>query len=143
MSDGKLHYRAGYKYVVDATWIREARDFIGHAAQIRDRNGRILAQLDSDGFITVLPGYAWDGPSGPTIDTPSTLRASLAHDVLYQMMRERHLDASLRPEADDLLERMLVEDGCNRVRAKLWRWAVGRFSAKFAEPQPAKVLTAP
>ena len=28
-------------------------------------------------------GYAWDGPSGPTIDTPDAMPASLVHDGLY------------------------------------------------------------
>ena len=38
--------------------------------------------------ICVKPGYAWDGASGPTIDTKNTVAASMIHDILYQFMRE-------------------------------------------------------
>ena len=40
-----------------------------------------------DGILFVKTGYAWDGASGPIINTRDTLVASLVHDVLYQAMR--------------------------------------------------------
>ena len=40
--------------------------------------------LDSQGNLTIKKGYAWDGPSGPTIDTLTFMRGSLVHDALYQ-----------------------------------------------------------
>ena len=43
--------------------------------------------LTMDGLLTINKGYAWDGPSGPTIDTKSFMRGSLVHDALYQLMR--------------------------------------------------------
>lgn len=39
--------------------------------------------------LVVREGYQWDGPSGPTIDTHDFMTASLVHDVLYQIIRER------------------------------------------------------
>jgi hypothetical protein len=81
--------------------------------------------LDEDGLLTAWSGYAWDGPSGPTFDTASTLRASLFHDCLYQLMREKLLDLEeCRKPADDLLRRLMVEDGAWRWRAWLWLKAV-------------------
>jgi len=44
--------------------------------------------LYKDGRLLVFAGYAWDGPSGPTLDTPSFMRSSCAHDVFFQILRE-------------------------------------------------------
>ena len=41
--------------------------------------------------LYVYPGYRWDGASGPTIDSEDSMQASLFHDVVYQMLRERKL----------------------------------------------------
>ena len=38
--------------------------------------------LTMTGFLIIKKGYAWDGPSGPTIDTPNFMRGSLVHDAL-------------------------------------------------------------
>ena len=46
--------------------------------------------------MIVEKDYAWDGPSGPTIDTSNSMRASLVHDVLYQAMREEGLAYEFR-----------------------------------------------
>jgi len=40
-----------------------------------------------DTGITIREGYCWNGASGPVIDTKSTMRGSLVHDALYQLMR--------------------------------------------------------
>ena len=40
-----------------------------------------------DSILEIKKGYAWDGASGPIINTQDTLVASLVHDVLYQAMR--------------------------------------------------------
>ena len=36
-----------------------------------------------DGILSVKRGYAWDGASGPIINTRDTLVAIFVHDVLY------------------------------------------------------------
>ncbi len=43
--------------------------------------------LSSEGALPIKKFYAWDGPSGPTIDTRDFMRGSLVHDALYQLMR--------------------------------------------------------
>ena len=45
-------------------------------------------EIGTDGLLTIRKGYAWDGPSGPTIDTKDFMRGSLVHDALYQLLRE-------------------------------------------------------
>lgn len=71
----------------------------------------------NSGDLTIKAGYAWDGPSGPTIDTDTFMRGSLVHDVMYQLMREQHLSPLRRIDADKLLRRMCIQDGMNFIRA--------------------------
>ena len=42
--------------------------------------------MNSDGIYLYGP-YAWDGASGPAIDTPSSIANSLPHDIGYQFIR--------------------------------------------------------
>lgn len=48
--------------------------------------------LSPDGVLTIRKFYAWDGPSGPTIDTRDFMRGSLVHDAFYQLMQLGVLD---------------------------------------------------
>ena len=91
--------------------------------------------LTTDGQLTAKNRYAWDGPSGPTIDTNSFMRGSLVHDVLYQLMREKHLDyKEHRKYADDLLKNICMEDGMFKIRAWYVHKAVRLFGAGSAKP---------
>jgi len=74
--------------------------------------------LALDGSLVIKQGYAWDGPSGPTIDTKDFMRGSLVHDALYQLMRGGFLEKSVyREQADKLLREMCKEDGMFPLRA--------------------------
>ena len=98
--------------------------------------------LTADGLLTVRKGYAWDGPSGPSIDTKTFMRRSLVHDVLYQLMREEYLPLEHREYADGLLRTMCREDGMSRVRAAYVYWSVRRNGESSATPR-ADWLRAP
>ena len=74
-------------------------------------------RLAVNGQLTISKGYAWDGPSGPTVDTKSFMRGSLVHDALYQFMGMGKLPWSLRDQADKLLQQMCREDGMSKLRA--------------------------
>jgi hypothetical protein len=103
--------------------------------------------LDREGSMTIRAQYAWDGPSGPTIDTRSFMRGSLVHDALYQLMRESCLDHEAhRAAADRLLRHQCIEDGMWRIRAFVVYWMVRWFGEKHARPGPKpkeKVVCAP
>ncbi len=60
--------------------------------------------------LTCNTRYAWDGPSGPTFDTPTNMRASLFHDALCQLIEEDLLDKKYRKYADGLLRTHMLED---------------------------------
>ena len=82
------------------------------------------------GGLMVNIGYAWDGPSGPTVDTKSFMRGSLIHDALYQLMREGHLNRKVwKLYADKLLRKICLEDGMSKFRAWYVYNAVRLFAA--------------
>ena len=85
--------------------------------------------------MRVAAGYCWDGPSGPTIDTDNFLKPSLAHDALYQLMREGRLDPTkYRVRADNLLKDLCLAAGMSKIRAWYVYNAVRAFGAKNALP---------
>ena len=65
---------------------------------MRHRSSRTASRvnnrrLNTKGHLIIKRSYAWDGPSGPTIDTKNFMRGSLVHDALYQLMRHEHLSS--------------------------------------------------
>lgn len=117
----KIRYRDGYKYqLVDPYWIQT--DIMGAEYRV---DGYI--SLRENGLLYIYRAYAWDGPSGPTMDTKNSIRASLVHDALYQLMGEYPELLKWRLYADSLLYNMLIEDGMWRIRAWLWKKAVNWF----------------
>ena len=105
----------------------------GYTCQINIRKKSIktdFIQLTAKGKLTIKRGYAWDGPSGPTIDTKTFMRGSLVHDALYQLMRLKRLDYTTdRQKADDLLKKHCRQDGMFWFRA----WYVHKFVSWFGE----------
>lgn len=96
--------------------------------------------LDKNGLLRIYRGYAWDGASGPTIDTKSSIRGSCIHDALYQLIREGLLDISLRESADIILEKVCIEDGMFSWRAAYWRFFVSKFAKSAAESKNRKII---
>lgn len=143
-TSGKLKYQAGYKYQTRSFfWIQTPLS--GNHSRIEDPDNlrSPWVRLTLDGMLEIRAGYAWDGPSGPTIDTKSTMRASLVHDALYQLMRAGMLAQDARDEADKLLFDLLIQDGCWEWRASLWLWTLRRFAGYAAKRQNEPVLEAP
>ena len=85
-----------------------------------------------DGILSVKRGYAWDGASGPIINTRDTLVASLVHDVLYQAMRLNLIKSCKenRQIADKNFFEILKMNGVNSIRRKVWYFAVRLFGKK-------------
>ena len=132
----KIEYRAGYKYqlVKSVTFRTDAYPSQGVQTP--------FICLDADGTLTIKSGYAWDGPSGPTVDTKNFMRGSLVHDALYQLMREGHLDRKYRKTADKLLRKMCREDGMTDIRAWWVYQAVQNFGKSSATVK-RETITAP
>ncbi len=88
----------------------------------------------NEGMLIIYKGYIWDGPSGPTLDTPDFMLGSLVHDAMYQLMREEILDQRLRKVADQVLYDICIDAGMPWWRAQYVYWAVRMFGAKNARP---------
>ncbi|MDD5189439.1 MAG: hypothetical protein PHE50_00170 [Dehalococcoidales bacterium] len=134
-----ITYKDGYKYQLKEDYTVET-DIYPDKAISTD-----YIKLTATGMLTIKKNYAWDGPSGPSIDTKNFMRGSLAHDALYQMMREKYLDhARFRDKADRLLEQLCIEDGMSFFRAGYTYLGVKYFGDPFADPANEKpLITAP
>ncbi len=126
--------RRHYKYTLfhDVHWNTEI---------IPDEAGQWgLLGITDQGFLTIKQGYAWDGPSGPTIDTLTFMRGSLIHDALYQLMREGRLPQSARKRSDEVLREICLMDGMTKARA--W-WVYHGVRVGAAQSAKPNLLHAP
>lgn len=89
------------------------------------------------GLLTIKTGYRWDGPSGPTIDTPSFMRSSAVHDCFFQMLRQSLICDTMRKGffkvANKDLKSLSIEDGMLKTRASIVKFSVKNFGKKHAE----------
>ena len=130
-----IKYRADYKYQL-------AEDYqMNIPIQPRADIVTGFIELDTAGKLTVKNGYAWDGPSGPVVDTNENLRASLVHDALYQLMRNGDLRAHVhRKTADELFRDLCKADGVSSFRANVYYRVLRRFGKPAASPQNKRVV---
>ncbi len=129
-TEGYIRYRADYKYQL-------ASDYKINILIIPCSNIKTdYISLDISGNLLVKKGYAWDGPSGPVIDTEENMRASLIHDALYQLMRNKHLSSRIhRKAADQLFRDVCKEDGVSSFKAGVYYKALRKFGKPAASPQ--------
>ena len=111
MKGDTIRYRGGYKYELYEDYT------VALPLSLSKGIATNWCILSDTGILTVIEGYAWDGPSGPTVDTANFMRGSLVHDVLYQLMREGLLSQDFRMIADEILRVICLEDGMSRIRA--------------------------
>ncbi len=132
---GYIRYRADYKYQL-------ANDYsISISIKPKSSIDTDFISLDVHGKLLVKKGYAWDGPSGPVIDTDENMRASLVHDALYQLMRNKYLvTRTHRKAADQLFKDICKEDGISNIRASIYYKALRKFGKPAASPQNKKTV---
>lgn len=93
------------------------------------------------GVLDILPGYAWDGPSGPTVDSKNAMPPSLVHDVFYQMFREGRLSAKkYRKRVDQLYRKHCIACGMSKFRAGYQYAALRAFGGFAAKRNPKPVV---
>ena len=106
-----------------------------HPTLLPEVPGNHYVGIEMHGDLLISEGYCWDGASGPTIDTPATMRGSLVHDAMYQLLREGYLPQAYRSYADRLLRDVCIEDGMDPFRATIWYWAVRAFARGAAKKE--------
>jgi hypothetical protein len=135
MTTGYIRYRSEYKYQLASEYrisisIRPTEDVVTE-----------FIELGRSGGLRVMNGYAWDGPSGPVIDTRENMRASLVHDALYQLMRNGELNARrTRKAADKIFREICKEDGVSSFRANLYYKALRQYGKPAASPGNKKKI---
>lgn len=111
--DDQIEYSEGFKYQLRKTCVITIPALRMYAGLVSTR----FITIGKGGRVVIKVGYAWDGASGPTIDTLSSMRCSLVHDVLYQLMRMGMIHENFRGMADELLCEIGQKD-------KMWVWRV-------------------
>lgn len=132
----KIVYKNGYKYQLkkDAS-IKIELKFI------KELDIKFITY--KEGILTAKEGYAWDGPSGPTIDTKDFMRGSLFHDVLYQLMREGYISKDYRESADSLLFYICEKDNMPLIRRLYVYQGVNTFGGILNKYSKDSLLQAP
>jgi len=82
--------------------------------------------LNLNGVLVCRKGMRWDFGSGPAIDTPDMVSASLAHDALYNLMSEGELPRKYRKAADKYFLHMLERAGMGWAR-RHWCYLAVRY----------------
>jgi hypothetical protein len=133
MNDFKKYYMElkdskKYKYELLKDYFYKC-DFL---AQLPDFCHLYFVKVDST--LIVRNGYQWDGPSGPTIDDDTNIRASLIHDALYQSMRTRLIAKTFkfRRVIDKIFSAILKEDGMGFIRRTCYFYSVRGVGFIFA-----------
>ena len=129
-----MKYRKGYKYQ-----LAEDEHFSTEIFPKEPIDTEFIS-LSKTGELLVRRGYAWDGPSGPTWDRKENMRGSLAHDALYQLIRQRHIEPYWRQKCDNFMCKCCIEDGMMPVWASLYKRELGKFAGFAADPKNAKKI---
>lgn len=130
-----IRYKEGYKYQLVEDSINQIT-ILGYTVKVD------FIELTPFGQLIITKGYAWDGPSGPTIDTKNFMRGSLVHDALYQLMREGCIPITCKDSADRILQSFCLADGMSQLRAWYVYQGVHLFGYGSAKLQPDKIQTA-
>ena len=139
MSNNTIQYRSGYKYQLASDYLMKTT-----IKPSEDVDTKFI-KLDLNGNLTIVDGYAWDGPSGRVVDTKENMRASLVHDALYQLMRNRYITAKkYKDKADKLFKKICIEDGVPSKTAQIYYLGLKLGGKPSTEPKNKKeVHTAP
>lgn len=124
--DKIYYYDRGSFYVLSRTYTVDIGIFPDEDIETE------YVSLSKNGTLIIRLGYAWDGPSGPTINTKSTLRTSLIHDATFQLFRLGVLDMKWFHKANDNLRDIGIEDGMWKWRAEMWHSKVVQNGMKDA-----------
>jgi hypothetical protein len=99
----------------------------GYNVEFKDSiviNGRVAfvhCALIPDGTLFVYLDTQWDFGSGPAIDTPAVVIASLPHDMICHLTNARRIPWACRALGDKMYRVMLAQNGVSAAR-RGWQW---------------------
>ena len=94
--------------------------------------------LHPNGIMVIRAGYAWDGASGPTLNTDNSMVPSLFHDAAAQLMRQGLLPQEMLPSVNAHFDYMLKKRGMSWLRRKMWQRGLWLTAGSFANPENAR-----
>ena len=127
----KLRVRKNYKYQL-------AADTLFYTSIIGYEVATTRLSLSLDGTLIVREGYAYDGPSGPTIDRDENMSASCLHDALYQLMRMGGIPHYYWREADVEYGKQMKKCGAWNMTIRMNLWGLSIMQGKYAKPKHRK-----
>jgi len=103
-------------------------DIKGHTAELRTIDAQ--ADLHDDGRLYIYAGTEWDFGSGPAVNTPEMVRASLVHDIFCHMTNYRLVPWEVRWQGDRLFRQHIKKYAPKRRWFNPMRyWHVPRWVA--------------
>lgn len=88
---------------------------------IKGRRAYVHCRLMRDGRLWVYTDTQWDFGSGPAIDTPAVVIASLAHDMICHLTNARLIPWDCRAAGDLMYRTMLAQNGAGFMR-RWWQY---------------------
>jgi hypothetical protein len=132
-----LKYFSGFKYQLAESFWEE------YTIYPDDSISTTFITLSGTGLLVLKKGFAWDGPSGPTIDTPDSLKGSAVHDAYCRLMSWGLLSRSWKDKADAIARDVWIESGMSPNRADLWFRVLQKMDF-YVQPDSAReILEAP
>ena len=95
--------------------------------------------LKDSGILVINKGYLWDGVSGPTWDTKSTMIPGLVHDAFYQAIRLELLPLLFKEEVDTVFYELMIYHKVWKTRACYFYKAVKEFGHNSCVPGNIKI----
>jgi hypothetical protein len=99
----------------------------GYEAEIEDTASK--CRLAENGCLRTFAGFTWDFGSGPAIDTPAVVRASLSHDAFCLLTDRGLIPWECRAIADTYYREQLKRYGTGFFR-RWWHYAGVRSYSK-------------
>jgi len=97
--------------------------------------------LKPNGKLFIDVNYAWDGASGPTIDTDNTIVPSAGHDALFQLMRQNLIDRDVWfLTANKDICRWMKDRKMSSLRANAWKTGLDIFGFKHTLHKEDKII---
>lgn len=139
-----IEYKEGYDYWLVKDYSIETGISLGKTVSTK------LLSMTAKGLLTIREGYAWDGASGPAIDTKTVKRASLIHDAIYQLIREGYIHPVHKERADELFieeylkscDKLEKRNAFSALRAWYMRKAVDRYGDDSIKPRINEIKVA-
>jgi len=139
-----IEYKEGYDYWLVKDYSIETGISLGKTVSTK------LLSITAKGLLTIKEGYAWDGASGPAIDTETVKRTSLVHDALYQLIREGYIHPVHKERADELFieeylkscEKLKKKNALSALRAWYMRKAVDKYGGASTKPRKNEIKVA-